>query len=87
MHRRQLAEKIYNTTELCAFKYLKELSILTALLFFSLYLQITGDISQQYLIVEEYVRSALSITFIASITITSLAHVLSYKYLQKEESI
>lgn len=86
MQRRKLAEKIYISTQTKALKYLKRLSIFVVLLIFSLYLQFTGD-SSQFLIIDDFVRSALTFSFIFGIATVSIAHVLSYKYMQKEESI
>jgi uncharacterized membrane protein (DUF485 family) len=85
MQRRRLAEKIYNRTQTSALNYLKILSIFVVLLFFSLYLQITGD-TTQYLVIDEFVRSALTFSFIFGLARISITHVLAYKYLQKNES-
>lgn len=86
MQRRELAEKIYNRTQMKALKYFKRLTILLVLLVFSFYLQFTGD-SSQFLIIDDFVRSTLTVSFIFGIATVSISHVLAYKYLQKEESI
>lgn len=54
------------------------------LLVFSLYFQITAGIVQQHLIMEEYVYSVLTKSFILATTSVSIANDIAYKFLREK---
>lgn len=87
MNTHHYAEKIYYYTEMRAERYVKKLIFFLILLFFSLILQLIGDSTNQHLIIESIVRTSITNpVFVGIFLSTCLAHVFTYKLLQKKNT-